>query len=310
MTLTGQSATALRDLFEQYWADGLSSETAIAKLAVDLDDELDADDVLKLTLDEQPRSGRWVGWLQDITELLSRPDNVFDTLRATAASVSHDLPAAQTATTTIRQLARGFDKAVMISPAASVQLSSLGDEERLLTTTAEVASWLERHGFTGADKTILDIGCGIGRFEEAFHAKARRVIGIDISPHMIAQARQRCSRLANVEFRHTSGMDLAAFATASLDAVLAVDSFPYLVLAGVAEQHLGEIARVLRPGGMAAILNYSYRAQQQIDVSDIDRLAHAHGMSIVVGGDSPFTHWDGIAFLLRRDGAPGGAAKS
>lgn len=84
--------------------------------------------------------------------------------------------------------------------------------------------------------------------------------------------------------------------------MFALDSFPYLVLAGVAERHLGEIARVLRPGGMAAILNYSYRASPDIDSRDINRLASACRMDVLVDGEMPFGSWDGTAFLIRRRG--------
>ena len=38
-----------------------------------------------------------------------------------------------------------------------------------------------------------------------------------------------------------------------------MDSFPYLMQAGVAERHVAEAARMLRPGGALAILNLSYR---------------------------------------------------
>ncbi|RWF13841.1 methyltransferase domain-containing protein, partial [Mesorhizobium sp.] len=72
-----------------------------------------------------------------------------------------------------------------ISPAASVQLSSLGDEDSLSATTGEIALWLERQGMLGTRNRILDIGCGIGRLEHALGAMAGRIVGIDISPRMI-----------------------------------------------------------------------------------------------------------------------------
>ncbi|WP_292516203.1 class I SAM-dependent methyltransferase [Mesorhizobium sp.] len=186
----------------------------------------------------------------------------------------------------------------MISLAASVQLSSLGDEERLTAATAEIVVWLERQGFTGADRDILDIGCGVGRFESALSDAAHRIVGIDISSKMISVARRRCAGLRNVELRPTSGFDLADFSDASFDCVLAVDSFPYLVLAGLAERHFTEIARVLKTSGMAALLNYSYRGSPALDRADVHRLAEAHGMQVVVDGEKPFRLWDGNAFLL------------
>ncbi|RUY64406.1 class I SAM-dependent methyltransferase, partial [Mesorhizobium sp. M7A.F.Ca.CA.001.05.1.1] len=86
----------------------------------------------------------------------------------------------------------------------------------------------------------------------------------------------------------------------SFDCVLAVDSFPYLVLAGMAERHFEEIARVLKRPGWLALLNYSYRGSLFSDRDDIGRLAQAHQLRVLIDGEKPFRSWDGNAFLLAR----------
>jgi hypothetical protein len=53
---------------------------------------------------------------------------------------------------------------------------------------------------------------------------------------------------------------------------------------------------------MAAVLNYSYRTSPDADSCDINRLARAFGMAVVVDGEKPFSSWDGRAFLVRRAG--------
>jgi hypothetical protein len=53
---------------------------------------------------------------------------------------------------------------------------------------------------------------------------------------------------------------------------------------------------------MAAILNYSYRASPGIDSRDINGLAGAYGMDVLVNGEMPFRSWDGTVFLIRRGG--------
>ncbi|MER9139684.1 class I SAM-dependent methyltransferase [Mesorhizobium sp. M0830] len=219
-------------------------------------------------------------------------------LRETGAAVRHRRDEAETDAAVVQRLASSFDAAARISSAASVQLSSLGDEEKLSAATAEITGWLQRQGFTGAGLRILDIGCGIGRFEIALSPAALRVVGIDISPSMISIGLERCAALPNVELRLTSGLDLADFGDASFDCVLAVDSFPYLVLAGLAERYLKEIGRVLKRPGMAAILNYSYRGSPALDRSEINHLAEAYGMQVVIDGERPFRLWDGTAFML------------
>ncbi|UCI09634.1 class I SAM-dependent methyltransferase [Mesorhizobium sp. B1-1-8] len=302
MTAAERERMIARRILENCMANGLPAAVAVARLAVNLKTEIHAAELADLALDMRANASHCKGWLENIAVLLSGKADAFDNLRSTAASVCHDRQGDETGEMTVRRLAGGFDEAVAISAAASVQLSSLGDEEKLSATTAEIVSWLERQDFTGADETILDIGCGIGRFEGALHARAKHIVGIDISSRMIAVARRRCAGLGNVEFRQTSGLDLAEFADAGFDSVLAVDSFPYLVLAGVAERHFSEMARVLRPGGMAAILNYSYRMSPAADSSDIRHLARIYGMDLVIDGEMPFRHWDGTAFLIRSTG--------
>jgi SAM-dependent methyltransferase len=126
------------------------------------------------------------------------------------------------------------------------------------------------------------------------------MVGVDISSRMISIARERCATLGNVELRQTSGLDLSDFGDASFDCVLAVDSFPYLMLAGVTERHFDEIARVLKRPGRLALLNYSYRGSLLLDRVDIHRLAERHEFQIIVDGEKPFRLWDGDAFLLAR----------
>ncbi|MER8482132.1 class I SAM-dependent methyltransferase [Mesorhizobium sp. M1322] len=279
-------------------ADNACVEAIIARLALRFETGIDAAELAEVALDMCSADLRNRDRLERIAELLHHRPDIFAMLRETGAAVRHERNEEETDAAVVRRLASGFDAAAMISLAASVQLSSLGDEERLTAATDDIVVWLGRQGFTGAGQDILDIGCGIGRFESALSDAAHRIVGIDISLEMISVARRRCAGLRNVELRLTSGLDLADFSNASFDCVLAVDSFPYLVLAGLAERHFKEIARVLKTSGMAALLNYSYRGSPALDRADVHRLAEAHGMQVVVDGEKPFRLWDGNAFLL------------
>lgn len=279
-------------------ADGACVEAIIARLALRFESGIDAAELADVALSMHSANLPKRDRLKRIAELLRHRPDIFALLRETGAAVRHERGEWETDAAVVKRLAAGFDAAAAISLAASVQLSSLGDEEKLTAATDEIVAWLERQGLTGADRDILDIGCGIGRFETALSSAAHRIVGIDISSKMISIARQRCASLRNVELRLTSGLDLADFGNASFDCVLAVDSFPYLVLAGLAERYFKEIARVLKMSGMAALLNYSYRGSPALDRADVCRLAEAHGMQVVVDGEKPFRLWDGNAFLL------------
>lgn len=197
-----------------------------------------------------------------------------------------------------------FDRAVAVSPEASVALYSLGSTEILDRATAEIVARLDEWQLIKPDLTALDIGCGIGRLEIALAPHLRAITGIDVSPGMIDEARRRCAGLANAEFAVCDGTGLAAFAGRRFDLILAVDAFPYLVAAdpAVAERHIADAVQLLPPGGAFVILNYSYRGDLDADRRAVEDLSERYGFAIGRNGTRDFTVWDGATFLLRRKG--------
>jgi ubiquinone/menaquinone biosynthesis C-methylase UbiE len=194
-----------------------------------------------------------------------------------------------------------FDWSVQQSEEASVALYSLGSPALLRAATEEIAAQLEAWGSLGEAKSALDIGCGIGRMEQALAPQLGRIDGIDVSPAMIAVARRRCGALPNALFSVCSGLDLRAFDDACFDLVLAVDSFPYLVQSGMAlvATHFAEARRVLRPNGELVVLNFSYRDDLAADRATVDAFARAHGFDVLVAGTTPFAIWSGSAFRMK-----------
>lgn len=88
--------------------------------------------------------------------------------------------------------------------------------------------------------TVLDAGCGSGRYLRGLGDRGARAIGMDLSPAMLARARQAASRLARADLR------ALPFDAMSIDHVVCG-----LALGDLAELEVAvtEIARVLRPGG-------------------------------------------------------------
>jgi SAM-dependent methyltransferase len=202
----------------------------------------------------------------------------------------------------IERLADAFDAASRISPEAGVALYSLGRPDLLDAATAEVVESLRRRGLLAPGRRALDIGCGIGRFVEALAPELSHITGLDISPVMLDEARRRCARLANVSFMLGNGRDLAGLPDLSVDLVLAVDVFPYLVASGpaVTRSNLREMRRVLRPCGRLAILNYSYRGDDGADRRDVEDFAGNLGFRLHARGERSLSLWDGNFFDLER----------
>jgi SAM-dependent methyltransferase len=227
-----------------------------------------------------------------------------DALRAMLAASGLDHGAAgETPEGAVARVSAAFDRAVAVAPEASVAAYSLNDPAALAAATGEIVDWLAREALVvGPDRDVLDLGCGIGRVAAALAPRCRSVLGLDVSPNMVAEARCRHGGAPNLRFDATPGTGLAALGSGSFDLVLAVDSFPYIVQAGgdVADRHLADAARVLRPGGALAILNLSYRGDIEADRADAARWAAAGGWTLAVDGAAPFALWDGAAFLLRR----------
>lgn len=95
-------------------------------------------------------------------------------------------------------------------------------------------------GLSGLE--MLDLGCGTGLGAMAFRDVTRRIVGVDLSPRMIDQARKRnlyqTFLLADIEH--------PVIAEASFDLVLAADTLVYL---GDLSKVLATARRALRNGG-------------------------------------------------------------
>ncbi len=123
----------------------------------------------------------------------------------------------------------------------------------------------------------LDLGCGTGLGGAAFRPYCETLVGVDLSPAMVAQARAKNIYDRLVEGEVLAFLDAEAVARGACDIVIAADLFGYLDdLAPV----LGAAARVLAPGGLIA---FSAETHQGDGVILRDTLRYAHAESHVLG---------------------------
>ena len=90
---------------------------------------------------------------------------------------------------------------------------------------------------------VLELGCGTAYFTRELALTRARITAIDISPDLLAAARQQC-RAHNVRFEIQNACALA-YPDASFDSIVGSSVLHHLVI----DQALTQIYRVLRPGG-------------------------------------------------------------
>jgi len=103
-----------------------------------------------------------------------------------------------------------------------------------------------------AGGTVVEIGPGGGRWSVVLQPRVDRLILVDVAQRPLDLVRERLDGAANVDYVLTDGSALTGVLDASVDAVWSFDVFVHVAPADQAA-YLDEIARVLGPGGVAAI---------------------------------------------------------
>jgi ubiquinone/menaquinone biosynthesis C-methylase UbiE len=115
--------------------------------------------------------------------------------------------------------------------------------------TEVIASGLD----AAAGASAVDLACGPGTFVRSMARKVARAAGVDITPAMLARARQEAAAtgLTNATFC-CADVGALPFADASWDIALCGYTLHHLLLP---EQAVREMARVVRPGGRVAVVD-------------------------------------------------------
>lgn len=140
------------------------------------------------------------------------------------------------------------------------------------------------------DGAYLDVGCGNGYTVRwaAAAAPGGRAVGLDVSPRMIALARELSSDLPNASFHVAAFPEEHPLGPGSFDAIYSMEVFYYLpdLHAGLAE-----VRRLLRPGGVFACQVDFYREN-----------AASHGWPDDVGVEMTLLGEDGWREAFERAG--------
>lgn len=109
---------------------------------------------------------------------------------------------------------------------------------------ARRAGMYVEHARLSPGRRALELGCGTGLFLGQVARSAATLVGVDLSPDLLARARARLGGQANVYLARVDAHRLP-FPDASFDAVYGSSILHHLDL----EPALREAKRVLRPGG-------------------------------------------------------------
>ena len=104
----------------------------------------------------------------------------------------------------------------------------------------------------GAAGRVLDVGCGTG-INLGYYPRGAAVVGIEPDPYMLRRARARAERLGGQIELLQEGAERLPFPDASFDVAVAT-----LVFCTIPDpdRALGELRRVLRPGGQLRFLEH------------------------------------------------------
>jgi SAM-dependent methyltransferase len=99
-------------------------------------------------------------------------------------------------------------------------------------------------------RRALDFGCGVGRLSRALAARYDEVIGVDISPSMLARARELHADVHNLRFVENAKTQLDFVADCTIDLVYCVITLQHMP-AALQLSYIGEFLRIIAPGGLA-----------------------------------------------------------
>jgi len=120
-------------------------------------------------------------------------------------------------------------------------------------------AWIQKF-LPGPAARVLDIGGGPGRYSIWLAAQGYRVTLADLSPDLLAIAREKAGeqRVELEDITEANAVDLARFGDTSFDAVLCLGPMYHLLAESDRQAVANELFRVLKPSGHAfvAFLNH------------------------------------------------------
>jgi SAM-dependent methyltransferase len=152
-----------------------------------------------------------------------------------------------------------------------------------------------------APKRVLEYGCGVGRLLIPLARKAREAVGIDVSLSMLAEARRNCEAhgVTSVELLSTNELGNLEPDFDLVHSALVLQHVP--VRQG--ERILGDLIRLLRPGGVGAIHLHLGASRPLLLFNGVMKLPLAHNLlNVLRGREWSYPHMQMNVYDLSRLG--------
>jgi ubiquinone/menaquinone biosynthesis C-methylase UbiE len=143
---------------------------------------------------------------------------------------------------------------------------------------------------------VLEIAPGFGRWTKFLLEQCDTLIGVDVTPKCIEACRQRFAGREGTSFEVNDGESLPMVSDNSIDFAFSFDSLVH-VEAEVLARYLEELARVLKPEGVAFLHHSNYGTYQRsasalAPLQDtLDRLPVAARAALLRTGTYRGAHW-------------------
>lgn len=137
-------------------------------------------------------------------------------------------------------------------------------------------------------KTVMEIGCGIGRITEFLSLNFKKVFAVDISDEMVRIGRDRLKNLPNIKFVSNDGKKHPSIENSTVDFVFSYIVFQHMSNKKIVIENLEEIKRILVPNGIAKIqlrglptskLNWFYGPS--FNVSEIRKILNSLNLKLI-----------------------------
>lgn len=153
---------------------------------------------------------------------------------------------------------------------------------------------------------VADLACGTGQAASELARVVKQVIAVDNSAAMLKAAKRRTSEFSNVDLRR-GDLETLPIDDATCDAALLLLALTYVTDPAAV---VGEMARILKPGGKAVIVDLlphdreDFRlemgqARRGIEPGELDRVLRSNGFTSAINRSlSPETNLKGPALFL------------